>query len=213
MKITGLLIALSLSLHSFALKLYSDSVRIFKTSDTAYYLGVYGVVLPSGPCTVADKSITISNDSIKVSICFLYGNSQSQTCDAYDTVYLGNLSNSNLTVQVCLASSDTFTNTCAAPYRTDTVSFYITATTINDIDIDNGWVFFNPESHHIIGSIKSFNAAVSVNIYSLSGTSIVSDRYLEPDHFDIDVSTLPAGIYFLQLSDERLRVVKKFVKY
>ncbi len=213
MKTIFFVIGIILQLNSFAGQLHSDSVKVFQTSDTTYGLGVYGVTLPSGPCTVAERIVNITKDSIVVSLCFLYGNSQSQTCKARDTIDFGVLPLSSYTIIVCLGMSDTTTNTCNTPLLEDTIELTFLISGIRKIPFEDFFIFYNAESHHLKGEFKILKPAMTATIISLQGSYVIEDIPILDNKLDIDVSALPAGIYFLQLSDEKQRVVKKFVKY
>ncbi|HLP52553.1 MAG TPA: T9SS type A sorting domain-containing protein [Chitinophagales bacterium] len=61
-------------------------------------------------------------------------------------------------------------------------------------------------------TIQSSAASFSFQILSTDGRVLMQSTAVQQPNFDVDVSALPAGLYFLQLWDGGHQVVKKFVK-
>lgn len=70
----------------------------------------------------------------------------------------------------------------------------------------------NPTSGKIYGLVNEVIPNTTIQVTTIEGKAVITRIPVTQSNFEIDVSTLPAGIYFLQLSDERQRVVRKFVK-
>ncbi|MBP6730566.1 MAG: T9SS type A sorting domain-containing protein [Chitinophagales bacterium] len=70
----------------------------------------------------------------------------------------------------------------------------------------------NPTNDKLNCSVTNAALNSTIQITTIEGRKVLTGIPATQNNFDIDVSALPAGIYFLQLSDERQRVVKKFVK-
>ncbi|HLP49403.1 MAG TPA: T9SS type A sorting domain-containing protein [Chitinophagales bacterium] len=190
-----------------------DSARIVQLNDTSFGLALYDVLLPSGPCVIIDSSKQVENDSIKISLCYLYGNALSIVCHAYDTILLGNLTNASYTIIVALARTDTFNNTCASPHSKDTLVLYYTPTNIEDVTYNNSATLFtNPVSNKLSGKVNSITSKAHLQVMTLEGRIAMPDVTITQPNFEIDVSSLPAGMYLLQALDDKQRWVKKFVK-
>ena len=69
-------------------------------------------------------------------------------------------------------------------------------------------VWPNPAQNHITITAPSALTAASVSIYSISGQRLVSGAYTP----QIDISTLPNGIYFIELRNETSIGRQRFVK-
>jgi hypothetical protein len=196
-------------------QIYVDSVKIVQLNDTSYGLALYDVVMPSGPCTIKDSLIQITPDTIKATLCYLYGNSASQLCHGYDTVFLGNIDMPSYTVVLALAAVDWSepTNTCINPNKKDTIVFYYTPTNVEDIKNSGSIILFsNLVKNVLTGKLNDFTSDFSLHFFDIYGKQVLSEEKLTQPNFTIDVSALPPGLYFLQLTNGRQRAVRKFVK-
>ncbi|MFM2305809.1 MAG: hypothetical protein RLZZ367_478 [Bacteroidota bacterium] len=193
-------------------QIHVDSVRIVSLGDSVYGLGLYNVVMPSGPCTIKDSTKLVGQDSIKVALCYMYGNSASQICHGYDTIVLGNIGNVFHTVVVSLSAIDVSTNTCANPNKKDTVVLQHIPTDIIYIESDHTLQLFpNPAGNILSGKLAGYIGATNLQITSAEGHLLLQNTITQAN-FAIDISALPPGLYFLQLTNGRLRIIRRFVK-
>lgn len=82
---------------------------------------------------------------------------------------------------------------------------------------EDGWrIYPNPanSSLHIFPGLLKSNKKIIINIYQSSGTSIITREFKNPgNNEEIDVSNFPAGIYWIQITDENgINSVLKIVK-
>jgi hypothetical protein len=189
-----------------------DSAKIVQLGDTLYGVALYGVFMPTRPCAIIDSSKQIHNDTISVGLCYLYGDALSVACKGYDTITVGNLHNSHYTVIVALARTDTTTSTCANPNRKDTIVLQYIPTGIINVESDHALQLFpNPAGNVLSGKIAEYTGATTLQIIAATGQLFLQNTITQPT-FTVDVSTLPPGLYFLQLTNGRLRIIRRFVK-
>lgn len=196
-------------------QIYVDSIKVVQLNDTSYGLALYDVVMPSGPCTIKDSLIQITPDTVKVTLCYQYGNSASQLCHGYDTVFLGSIHVSSYTVVLSLAAVDLSepTNTCINPNRKDTIVFYYSTTNITDIKNDGSVVLLSNLVKNVLeGQVSELTSYFLLRTFDIYGKQVLLEEQLTQPNFTIDVSTLPPGLYFLQLTNGSQRTVKRFVK-
>ncbi|MFM2305808.1 MAG: hypothetical protein RLZZ367_477 [Bacteroidota bacterium] len=189
-----------------------DSAKIVQLGDTLYGVALYGVYMPTPPCAIIDSSKQVTGDTINIRLCYLYGDAQSSGCKAYDTITLGNLQNSNYTVVVALSRADTTTSTCANPNRKDTIVLQYIRTGIINVESDYALQLFpNPAGNTLSGKVAGYTGNTILQVTSATGQLLLQNTTTQPN-FAIDISALPPGLYFLQLTNGSQRVVKRFVK-
>ncbi len=70
----------------------------------------------------------------------------------------------------------------------------------------------NPTPSALTCTLANPSPAANLQILSIEGKTLMQNLPVTQARTEIDVSGLPAGLYFLVLQDERLRVVRRFVK-
>ena len=194
-------------------QIHVDSARIVQLNDTLYGVALYGVVMPSGPCSIIESSEYATNDTITISLCYLYGNAASALCRGYDTVPVVDLNNTGRVIIVALARTDTVTNTCINPQKRDTIVLqYIPTGIINIKSSYSLQLFPNPVVDILNGNISEYTGTTGLQVTSTTGQLFLQNIITQPN-FTIDVSALPPGVYFLQLTVGNSRLVKRFAKY
>ena len=75
-------------------------------------------------------------------------------------------------------------------------------------------VYPNPASGHLTASITNAETTLTLNLRALDGTLLKSMPVYPGarQEISLNVEGLPAGIYFMELSDRRKKVVKQWVK-
>jgi hypothetical protein len=193
-------------------QIHVDSARIVQLNDTLYGVALYGVVMPSGPCSIIESSEYATNDTITISLCYLYGNAASALCRGYDTVPVGDLNSTGRVIIVALARTDTVTNTCINPQKRDTIVLQYIPTGITNVESDYSLQLFpNPAGNMLRCNTTECVGTGTMQIISVTGQLLFKGAITQPD-FTVDLSPLPPGVYFLQLTDSRQRIVKRFVK-
>jgi hypothetical protein len=72
-------------------------------------------------------------------------------------------------------------------------------------------LFPNPVSDILNGNISEYTGTTGLQVTSTTGQLFLQNITTQPN-FTIDVSNLPPGVYFLQLTAHNSRVAKKFLK-
>ena len=142
-------------------------------------------------------------------------------CWEYDSVNFGKLPLGNYHLSYFLnhvtwnnpndSSCNSFTQTVDTAYLNFTVS---TPNVIESYPMGNS-IFLspNPTTNKLNLQIKKIaTTKLTYQILATDGRVLLQNTITSQPNFEIDVSTLPAGLYFLQLQDERQQWVKKFVK-
>lgn len=190
-----------------------DSAKIVQLNDTLHGVALYGVFTPNLPCAIIDSSKVIGADTTRVFICYLSASALSVGCKASDTVLLGNLHNTYHTIIVALARTDTTNNTCSNPSKRDTIALYYAPTDVMDMSGYNSTLIFsNPVTNMLTGKIEHLTSNIHLHVLGLDGQCIIPNLTITQPNFEIDVSALPSGLYFLQLWDGKQQTIKKFVK-
>jgi hypothetical protein len=192
-------------------QIHVDSARIVQLDDTLYGVALYGALMTC-PAVIIDSSKQIANDTINLSICYLQGDALNNFCKGYDTILLGALVNTNKTIILALACTDTTVTSCSSPQRKDTIVLqYIPTGIINVKSNYSLQLFPNPVSDILNGNISEYTGTTGLQVTSTTGQLFLQNITTQPN-FTIDVSNLPPGVYFLQLTAHNSRVAKKFLK-
>lgn len=85
-------------------------------------------------------------------------------------------------------------------------------TGIQDIHDANSFTIYpNPATNKLYGTINNPQKG-NLQIFDIDGREVLPPDIIQQSHFEVDVSNLPAGLYFLVLQNDEGRVAKKFVK-
>jgi hypothetical protein len=198
--------------HSSRAQIYVDSAKIVQLDNTHHGVALYGVVMTC-PARVIDSAQVVSNDTVLLTLCYLYGNAVGDICRANDTFELNISALTDYTVIAALARTDSFTNSCNSPQKKDTIVLHYMYTGLVDVGRGDAIKLFpNPAGNILQGNIEGYATATDVSITSTTGQLLLQSNIVLPN-FTIDVSTLPPGLYFLQLTVGNSRLVKRFAKY
>lgn len=69
----------------------------------------------------------------------------------------------------------------------------------------------NPASGQITVETSSSTSKYQISIFNLNSQEVIHQQMTEP-HTVIDISNLPAGVYFMRLTGERIVSIQKFIK-
>ncbi len=192
-------------------QIHVDSARIVQLNDTLYGVALYGALMTC-PAVIIDSSKQIANDTINLSICYLQGDALNNFCKGYDTILLGTLVNANKTIILALACTDTTVSSCSSPQRKDTIVLQYMPTGIINVKSNYSLQLFpNPVVDILNGNISEYTGTTGLQVTSTTGQLFLQNITTQPN-FTIDVSNLPPGVYFLQLTAHNSRVAKKFLK-
>lgn len=204
-----LTILISFSIASKA-SIYIDSLKIVKTDDTTYFLALYGVVLPAGPCLIIDSTKSISNDTINIWLCYEADGSQTLGCRKRDSVYLGNLSNSDYVIILDISIVAGINTTCITPWKRDTFQLNYSIVGIGELDFSEGMNLYpNPSTNTL--KITSERTIQKAEIYNLLGEQVLLQS-LDAKNVELNIAVLPKGVYLLKLKGSSWEKVKRVIK-
>jgi hypothetical protein len=81
--------------------------------------------------------------------------------------------------------------------------------TTDDFNLD---VYPNPTINNLIGIFSTMPSNARATIMSADGRVIISNILVQQNRFEVNVSDLAPGLYFLTLQNDKERWMKKFVK-
>ncbi len=171
----------------------------------------------SWPTKIHAHKVTEIDSNTYINICF--GKGQRDLVSIFfDTVNIGvypTAGSYHVTLYMDLTSLDDTLCTNSMWYDSAEVFFTVTEPTgISGNKITEAFSFYpNPTNDKLNCAVTGLSSHSTIQITTIEGRAVLTGIPVTRPNFEIDVSTLPSGIYFLQLSDERQRVVKKFVKY
>ncbi len=73
-------------------------------------------------------------------------------------------------------------------------------------------IYPNPTANTLTGTINSNSLKTSGKIIAPDGRVLLDNILMQQGRFEIDVSGLSAGVYLLEVTNERKRLIRKFVK-
>jgi uncharacterized protein (TIGR02145 family) len=84
---------------------------------------------------------------------------------------------------------------------------------INDLNEQNDLIIYpDPSPEFIKVEYSDFQPGSKISIYDLTG-KIMLDRFTNRNNIEINIESLPKGIYFLRITDNRRIVQRKFIKF
>lgn len=210
---TAILVILLNLLFKTSSAVFIDSCYLFSrpyTTDSSNIFLVVHSVVSSSPCSVDDFSLAYNDDTIGVTVCYEAGFIQS-TCPRVDTFDLGiRLNNPIKVIAAFLQNSDGVCKSSSLFQDSFTLQVTTDYNTISDLNTIGINFHPNPATNKI--TVENPSVFSSLQILSADGRVHMQRSVTQQPNFEIDVSVLPAGIYFLQLWDGKQQVVRKFVK-
>jgi hypothetical protein len=157
-------------------------------------------------------SVTSSGDSVQVNICYA-GGSALITCTRSDTFDLGIRKNG--LIRILAIFKEYNSGQCLSSFLYQD-SFDLSLNIISSIQspdpLSSFKILQNPVSDVLRIAFDEMNTKAYFEIQSING-SVISNTSVNSPDFEIDVSFLAPGLYFICLQDGKRRGVKKFVKY
>lgn len=160
---------------------------------------------PSSNCDLDFKNHNVVGVSINASTHHCLG-LLGAICNTADTFEVGQLPADTYTFQLVLTSG--FGGPGCSPGivadDSDQLTFTVSGSVgINELSVDPNFAFPNPASNKLFLKQALKDAAI---ITDVSGAIVLN---IEANSTEIDVSELPAGIYFLKSESKRFKFVKK----
>ncbi len=165
-------------------------------------------------CSLIDSTCTVLGNNINITCCYRVRENVS-TVICSDTLYfsVGPLPAGVYYLNYKInASNDTSDVICRYPDLSDSssITFTVGANSISNLT-DELNIYPNPVVDNLAINLSQMHSAVNWQITSAAGRLLLHSVVAQPN-FTIDVSTLPPGLYFLQLTAGGWKVVKQFVK-
>jgi len=93
------------------------------------------------------------------------------------------------------------------------IYYYSDITSINEvIDNYNVSIYPNPANDYLMIN-TTINENLNIEIYTIKGQSVMSaDCTNNASEMRVDISQLPAGMYFISIANDQNNITKKFVK-
>jgi hypothetical protein len=200
----------SLAVHIDSLYLYSN----YYSADSSTIYLVASVSVSSRPCSVESIAIDNTTNITTLTVCY-NGGVIATTCPRVDTFNLGVKHNGETNVLAIF--QELYNGQCRGDnFFKDSFDLDINTdyTDIASPSSLNGLVIStNPTNYKLNCTIDKPAQNTRLQIFTTAGRAAAPAMPVTQANTEIDVSTLPAGLYFLQLQDDKQRVVKKFVKY
>ena len=211
-----LLLTNTTSSQSVKASITVDSMYVYQIdnqNDKEIYLVISGLVLPYW-CYLSNASLTNHNDTINVELCYNYPGIGARPCLSFDTLYLGNYPSGDYAIEVDINAVRIEDSTCANPTRQDT--FHLNFSVVTGLSEvwgnDNNWrVFPNPAIHLLTIQTQS-SITTTLQITTTDGRVVLEQSAAMQNKWEVDVSSLPKGLYFAVLQTEQGRAVKRWVK-
>jgi hypothetical protein len=168
-------------------------------------------------CHKLDSSIMQNGNTFIINACYNYGWGEFGFF-SYDTAryHLGILSNGTYTVKYIVHATrdDSSDVTCSHYSRADSTTkiFTVGPTGILGAPETSLVIFPNPAKDKLRCSFSGPEYRLQYEIFAIDARRYLQGHIAQPN-FEIDVSALPSGLYFLQLQSEGQNLVKKVVKY
>lgn len=166
---------------------------------------------PNTPCGLQNMFVTDSINFSIVNFCIADG-LISATCARTDTIFLGIKPNGLLIINVTFSLTN---DHCVTSFQSKTKqdSVYLGSTGVDSPPLiqESKILFKNITSTKIFG-INSSTQQIIMNLFTIDGKRIQTTTINQLNNFEIDITPLPSGLYFLELQDENQRWVKKFIK-
>lgn len=182
------------------------------TSNDA--ISVETQIAVAGTCSYIDSFTTVTGNNIVLYVCYLSIETGASVIGR-DTLFfkLGALPDGTYTLKyVVNATEDTADLDCkyVALHDSTIKTFTVGINSIDRIFDVNFNSFPNPVANIVkIQTTSTFTG--SYQLTTTTGQLLMQGNVTQPN-FTIDVSTLPPGLYFVQLTNGRQRAVRKFVK-
>jgi hypothetical protein len=165
-------------------------------------------------CSLIDSTCTVLGNNINITCCYRVRENVS-TVICSDTLYfsVGPLPAGVYYLNYKInASNDTSDVICRYPDLSDSssITFTVGANSISNLT-DELNIYPNPVVDNLAINLSQMHSAVNWQITSAVGRLLLHSVVAQPN-FSIDVSALPPGLYFLQLTAGGWKVVKQFVK-
>ena len=112
---------------------------------------------------------------------------------------------------VCGCDSVTYNNACEATYYHGVVSFTPGACSVNVNELNKHMEIFPNPSKDFIQINANLSGRKELSVLTISGQTVLRDSFLSQKK-NLDLSALPAGIYFVQLTSADAIVTQRIIK-
>jgi hypothetical protein len=189
----------------------SDSIYLIGDNSTGYSVVAKNVTIPSN-CGLSGDSFSIIGNNAKLSVCYDFGVS-AVVCTRTDTFDIGSFLSGEYNLEVLLLAAPN--GDCANPTYTDTsqLSFVVQANGIGDLNNNSITLSPNPTTNKLTCTLLAGPKQAYYQVLSIDGKVLINNTAITQSHFEVDVSELASGVYYLVLQDDKERTVKRFVKY
>lgn len=212
---TSLLLMLCLCLTTIANAqtsfIHTDSVYLIGNNQQGFSVVVKGLVFPNA-CNLSGITLITDAPKISLSCCYYIDESYPEICQRTDTLTIGTFLPNDYQLKIVLL---TFQSDCGHPTHTDTtiINFSTALTGINQLPNNIIMVYPNPASNKLSCTLSQNPKQARYFVTSVDGKQVIDKTAIPQPHFEVDVSQLASGLYYLIVQDDKQQVVKQFTKY
>jgi len=154
----------------------------------------------------------MSGSNPRLRICYYYGVS-TVVCTRTDTFNIGSFLPGEYNLEVLLLAAPN--GDCANPTDTDTsqLSFVVQANGLDKINENDIYLSPNPATSKLVCTLSARPQQAHYLVMSVDGKQVINNTAIIQTHFEVDVSQLASGVYYLVLQNDERRMVRRFVKY
>jgi hypothetical protein len=168
-----------------------------------------------GTCSFVDSFSIVEGNTIRLNVCYLSFETSSSVIGRDTLLFkFAPLPDGIYTVEYKVNATDDISDViCRYPDLSDSssIAFTVGANSISNLT-DELNIYPNPVVDNLAINLSQMHSAVNWQITSAAGRLLLHSVVAQPN-FTIDVSTLPPGVYFIQLVNDHQQIIKRFVKH
>ena len=206
------------SVATFAQQVQSISIIPSPSTATDNLQAIVTTIYPGGPCSfVSAFPKTVSNDTIIFDAIYCYESNGPNSCSIIDTFDIGQLAAGTYVVRFRLTSTAQGGPCGQQIYQLRDIGFQAFTVgngTVGITNINTPTVQLNPNpiTNRVNFSFENNADAVEINVLDISGKVMRTETFAKGAELTMDVSELPANVYFYAIKAENKIVSGKFAK-
>ncbi|MDZ4846091.1 MAG: T9SS type A sorting domain-containing protein [Chitinophagales bacterium] len=205
MKNITLSICISLcSIAVFAQQVSSIAIIPSPAAAGANLQAVVTTVFPGGPCSyVSSFPMTISNDTIIFDAIYCYESDGPESCNTTDTFDIGQLNVGEYTVRFKLTSTNAGGPCGQQTYQLKDIGLHdfgvVLGSGITQVNTARVQLSPNPITDRVRFTLENSTGTVEITLLDISGKVLQAATFTAGEQLTMDVSALPANVYFYTL--------------
>ncbi len=206
------------SVATFAQQVQSITIIPSPVTAGAYLQAVVTTVYPGGPCSfVSAFPKTVSNDTIIFDAIYCYESDGPEPCGIIDTFDIGQLAAGTYVVRFRLTSTAQGGQCGQQIYQLRDIGFQAFTVGngtvgIANINIAAAQTYPNPITDRVNFLFENNADAVEITVLNINGSMMQTVSFAKGAALTMDVSELPANVYFYTIKAKNKTVTGKFAK-